>query len=119
MTYLVIAFGASIGAIARFYFQKFNAVSNLPVGTILVNLIGSCLLGFFYFYAEKHPFSELYRQFIQIGLLGALTTYSTINLELIILFEKSELKLFIVYFLLNALCGMIALLIGKYIAELF
>jgi fluoride exporter len=118
MSYMVIAFGASIGAIARFHLSKLNALSQIPTGTMFANLLGSCLLGFFYFLAEKHSFSMLSKQFIQVGLLGALTTYSTINLELFLYLERNQIKLFLIYFFINSVCGILAIVIGKYLSEI-
>lgn len=118
MTYLVIALGASTGAIGRFLLSRLNVLHQLPYGTLLANLSGSFFLGLFYFMAEKMTISLSVRQFIQVGLLGALTTYSTLNLEMVLLLQKSEIKFFIIYFFLNSCCGILALLAGKFFAEL-
>jgi len=83
--FLIVGCGGFFGAISRY------ALSGLvhrwfdgrfPYGTILVNIIGSFLLGFLmYLVQTKAALGPGPRLFLTIGLLGAFTTYSTFAYE--------------------------------------
>ncbi len=62
-----------------------------PYGTLVVNVIGSFLIGAFYvFMVERHELPQEVRSFLVIGLLGAFTTFSTFSFETITLFEMGQ-----------------------------
>ncbi len=76
-TALLIALGSALGAPARFlvdqYFKKFT---EHPVGTFLVNVIGSFFIGLT-FASANH-----WHDFIAVGFAGSFTTWSTFMLDL-------------------------------------
>jgi CrcB protein len=76
-TALLVALGSALGAPARFlvdqYFKKFT---DHPVGTFLVNVIGSFFIGLTFASAEN------WRDFIAVGFAGSFTTWSTFMLDL-------------------------------------
>jgi CrcB protein len=76
-TALLVAFGSALGAPARFlidqYFKKFT---DHPVGTFLVNVIGSFFIGLTFASAES------WHDFIAVGFAGSFTTWSTFMLDL-------------------------------------
>lgn len=118
LTYVAIGFGGALGAVLRFELSKLNSISSLPFGTLLANLLGSLLLGFFYFFFQQSNFSDTLKLAITSGFLGALTTYSTLNMELFSFLQSGNLKLFVVYFILNATIGIFAIFLGKQIADI-
>lgn len=115
---LAVAIGGALGAVARYKFSALNSNSDLPTGTLLANVIGSLLLGFFYFYSQQSNFSETLKLAITSGFLGALTTYSTLNLELFAYLQAGNIKLFSIYFIVNASVGIFAIFLGKQLADL-
>ncbi len=88
---LAIAGGGAIGAIFRFGMS--NGVYRLlgrefPYGTLVVNLLGSLLMGFFFVVlVERMAVSDEWRSGVLIGLLGAFTTFSTFSFETLALFD--------------------------------
>ena len=46
IVYLAIACG--FGALVRYFFSRYNQTSKLPLGTLIVNLLGCFLIGLFY-----------------------------------------------------------------------
>ncbi|SIS44878.1 fluoride efflux transporter FluC [Salimicrobium flavidum] len=80
MTFLSIVLvgcGGAVGAVLRFYFStKWNKES-LPLGTLAVNLVGSMVLGVLIGVAVP----DRWLLFAGTGLMGALTTFSTFQLE--------------------------------------
>jgi len=108
-TYLAIACGGAFGAMSRFWLhsavQKFNG-SGFPLGTFVVNFLGSFLIGiFFVILAEKAALSEHWRGVIVVGFLGAMTTFSTFSLDALLLFEQGHYNTALLYIVSSvALC---------------
>ncbi len=91
---LVIGLGGFFGAISRFIISKQMALllgDGFPYGTLLVNVVGSFLLGFLSRYLLEHFIvSELVRVSLLIGFLGAFTTFSTFSYESIMLLQDGD-----------------------------
>jgi CrcB protein len=91
---LAIAAGGAIGALLRFWVS--NGVYALtgrgfPYGTLVVNVVGSLLMGFLYvFLLERMSSSPELRAALLIGLLGAFTTFSTFSMETLNLLEQAD-----------------------------
>lgn len=96
-TILAIAIGGSLGAVARAYTVHFTnkyIPLELPLGILLVNVIGSFLIGLLFAYFASVPTSDTTKAFLTTGFLGALTTYSTFAIESYLLFNTSLLLAF-------------------------
>lgn len=79
-----IGAGGAVGAVLRYAIsgavQGMAKDEGFPFGTLAVNLLGCLLIGSLLCVAEmKGTFSADARAFIFIGLLGALTTFSTFS----------------------------------------
>ena len=93
MKILIIGLGGFIGAVLRYgisgWVQKFFS-GNFPHGTLAVNIIGSFILGYFLFISEgRFVVNPLWRSFIAIGMMGALTTFSTFSYETFMLLQEN------------------------------
>ena len=80
---LWIGLGGFLGAVLRFLVSvPLNAISAFPIGTLSVNVAGAFLIGALGAVAERFGvLSPEARAFLFIGLLGALTTFSTFSVE--------------------------------------
>jgi len=92
--YAIVFFGAGIGGMCRYWCSsivyKFLP-TNFPYGTLVVNIIGSFILGFvFYSLYEKGIINQDMRLFLSIGFCGGFTTFSTFSFETINLLKNSE-----------------------------
>jgi CrcB protein len=94
--YLLLASGGALGTLARYWLSGLvdNAVGQtFPWGTILVNVTGSFLIGFFA--TLTGPDGRLLvagttRQFVMIGLCGGYTTFSSFSLQTLNLVNDGE-----------------------------
>ena len=89
-----IAFGSAIGGVTRYLVG--GAVQRLtpgtfPVGTLIVNVTGSFLLGAILRYAIDTPaVTPELRAFLTIGFCGGYTTFSTFSYESVALLEDGD-----------------------------
>ena len=91
-TILAIGLGGFLGAIARAYavhFTNKHIPMEFPLGSLLVNLIGSFIIGILFAYFSHYTVSVNLKAFLTTGFLGALTTYSTFAIESYLLFGTS------------------------------
>ncbi len=85
-TVVLIALGGAIGTLAR-YFVSLAALpisQNLPWGTILINIAGSFVIGFFgtlTLAQGRYPIPESTRLFVLVGFCGGFTTFSSFSLQ--------------------------------------
>ena len=90
--YLAIALGGAVGAMSRYWLSTFAEKYNsgvFPIGTVVVNLIGSLLIGvFFVVLSEKIQLATHLRPLIIIGFLGALTTFSAFSIDALLLMQQ-------------------------------
>lgn len=112
MTYLtfgIIGLGGFLGAIVRYLIsQKMNKVTRIPLGTLAVNLVGALLIGVV-FGMELSPVLTF---FFAAGFAGALTTFSTLNRELIDLWQVRKKKESVLYLLVTYCGGIICTSLG-------
>ena len=91
---LAIAAGGAVGALLR-YWTSIAVHGRLgaafPYGTLVVNILGSLLMGFLYIWlVERMAAGPALRAFLLIGVLGAFTTFSTFSLETLNLMEAGH-----------------------------
>lgn len=92
--------GGFIGAVARA--ELAQALPHDPGGwpwaTFIVNLAGAALLGYFTTrLQERLPLSAFRRPFLGTGICGALTTFSTMQFELVTILDRGRLGLAVGY----------------------
>ena len=122
-TLVAVASGGAIGAILRYVISVWyvtNYSSSFPWPTLIANAIGALFIGILYvLIAEKGLVAVTWRPFLMIGLLGALTTFSSFSLETITLIEQAEWFLAIVYTLSSVLLCIILTWLGIMLTRLF
>ncbi len=85
-TCLIVMAGGALGTLARYVVAllALPISRDLPWGTILINITGSFVIGFFGTLTLAHgryPAPENVRLFVMVGLCGGYTTFSSFSLQ--------------------------------------
>ncbi|HEU0276141.1 MAG TPA: fluoride efflux transporter CrcB [Candidatus Udaeobacter sp.] len=122
LNYFWVIIGGAIGTGARFWVSGFVAQrigEFFPVGTLVVNVSGSFVIGFFAAFTDPQgPFliSSPFRQFFMIGLCGGYTTFSSFSLQTLDLAQQGDWLKAGVNISLSVLCCLIAVWLGRILA---
>jgi len=122
MKFLYLALGGSIGAILRYLVSLYSVkylAWGLPVGTLLVNMLGSFLIGFVFVILGREQISFNLRIFLFIGLFGSFTTFSTFMFETNDLFKSGMIKSAFLYITISNVFGLLFVYAGFAIGEFF
>ena len=119
--FLLISAGAILGANARYWLGDWAAQkwgSAFPIGTLIINLTGSLILGFFMTLAtERFMLDPRWRLLFAVGFLGAYTTFSTYTYESFNLLFKGQWIPGLLNLLGSTILGVIAVGIGVYLGK--
>ena len=122
MKYLVfIALGGAGGAVSRYLLA--NWVHSLweghfPLGTLLVNMLGSAAIGVVFVLLERTLIHPDWRGVLMVGFLGAFTTFSTFSLETISLWEAGHMGQAMAYMVGSAVLCVLAAGVAIYSTRL-
>lgn len=108
---LAIACGGALGALARVgLVQAFpTSTGSWPWATFAVNMLGALMIGYFVTrLQERLPVSTLRRPLLGTGLCGALTTFSTVQIELLRMVDQHRIGLAAGYLLASVIGGYLA-----------
>jgi CrcB protein len=116
-----VALGSAVGGVARFLLSSVvqgRANSAMPVGTLVVNISGSLLLGFIWRYALGAPsVSPEIRTLLTAGFCGGYTTFSTFSYETVALIEDGDYRRAGLYVALSVGLSLIGTLVGIVLAR--
>lgn len=120
-TYVLIAIFGTLGCLARYGMT--NLVQTIygrdfPFATLSINVGGSFLMGFLFIETlERLTVSPELRTGILTGFIGGYTTFSTFEMEMLLLVEQGEALRAILYLVLSISLGFGAAFGGAYIAR--
>jgi CrcB protein len=123
-TYLIIMIGGAIGTLGR-YLVSLLAMPisrDLPWGTILINISGSFVIGFFGTLTLAHgrfPLSENVRLFVMVGVCGGYTTFSSFSLQTLDLLRSGAVVRATVNVVMSIVLCVGAVTIGHLLAAQF
>jgi CrcB protein len=116
-----VGLGGFLGANARYLlalFVGYRWPSAFPLGTFIINVTGSFILGFFMAFASTrswlHPNARL---MFAVGFVGAYTTFSTFSYETIRLIQNHEPMLAVLNVVGSVLLGGLAVVAGIALGE--
>jgi CrcB protein len=120
-TLVAIAIGGTLGCWARFGMANLVQTiygTDFPYATLSINLLGSFLMGFLFIETlERLTISPVLRTGILTGGLGGFTTFSTFEMETLLLTEKGEPVKALLYIGLSVGVGFAGAFFGAYIAR--
>ena len=90
---MAVALGGAVGALARYAITHLTTqrlATPFPVGTLAANVLGCLAIGFCYVWFEHRIENEALRLGLRVGLIGALTTFSTYAIETIDLAHQKQ-----------------------------
>ena len=115
-----VALGSAVGGVARVVLGsavQARSVGAFPVGTFVVNITGSLLLGFLMRYLLASPtVSADMRAMLTTGFCGGYTTFSTFSYETLMLIEAGDYRRAALYTTLSVVLAIGGTLVGVYAA---
>jgi CrcB protein len=116
MPFLYVGVGGFVGAILRYSANLAVAgrMGAFPLGTLLVNVIGCFSMGALAAWLEgENDLSDNARLALGVGLIGALTTFSTFGVETMDLMRGGAMKLAFLNVAANLAVGFFAVWLGR------
>ncbi|SEF80495.1 CrcB protein [Eubacterium ruminantium] len=114
MSFLFVALGGALGAVARYTISLIPVRTGFPILTMITNILGAILIGFIVgITSEKDGISENTVLFWKTGVCGGFTTFSTFSLEAYNMMEKKQYTTGGVYVVLSFVCCIAGIFIGK------
>jgi CrcB protein len=121
MQWLMIAIGGALGSMARFAAVGYlTPMLNLrfPIGTFIVNILGSFLIGVAYVVlVEKAVLPSEWRLFFITGILGGFTTFSAFSLEMLQMWQDGHVLISIFYAASSVVLGLLFAYVGMQLTQ--
>ena len=114
--FAAVAAGGALGAMTRYAVSLGLGAGMFgvpgPLATLAVNVVGSAMMGILAgLVAAGIAIPEVWRGFVAVGFLGALTTFSSFALDTGTLMARQGLSISIVYVGLSVLLSLVAFLL--------
>ena len=120
MSYLLIAIGGASGALTRYSIDRLTLYFGMEniVGTFIVNISGSFILGILISISiYKLNFSNGVRDAITIGFIGSYTTFSTLTVTSLTLWQSGQYGKASINIIFSVIFGLIAAYAGFHIGN--
>jgi CrcB protein len=118
-----VAIGSALGGVARFWLGGFiqqRVGPSFPVGTLVINITGSFLLGVLMRYTlQSDVVSPELRTMLTTGFCGGYTTFSTFTYETAMLVEDGEYGRASLYVGASLVIALIGMFLGFAVANQF
>jgi CrcB protein len=120
-TIILVGLGGAIGSILRYlsgWFASKYFQGSFPISTLVINILGSLLIGVFIgvlakYYPENHPLKFL----LIIGFCGGFTTFSSFAVENYNLFQNQQQFSAYIYIITSVILTISAVGIGNYLTK--
>lgn len=115
LKYVAVGIGGFLGAVARYALGSYIGGRygvRFPLGTFVINVSGSFLLGLILTLLTRTTASAYWRYLIPIGFIGAYTTFSTFEYETLRAIQDGQLMTGLLNVALSLFVGFIAVWVG-------
>ncbi len=118
LEFVLIAVGAILGAFLRYAIVSSpQNIGGLPINVLVINIIGSFIIGLFSVVTLALNLSANYTLFVGTGFCGAFTTMSSFALETSDLIDNGRFMLVGLNILANVGLSLVAVISGKVVGE--
>lgn len=111
--YMIV--GGSAGMLSRYYLSSLINTyfeTKLRLGTLVINLVGSLIIGAVWALFESNEFDPKIKNMITTGFLGCFTTYSTFSLETLNYINAREYSLAFFNIIISNALGILFVFVG-------
>lgn len=118
---LLVFLGGGAGSILRYLISRsLNNTTILPLGTLVVNVAGSLLIGIFLGMAYRNEsFSPNITLFLATGFCGGFTTFSAFSYENQLFLKTGDFMSFGLYTISSLILGIAAIFAGLFFSRFF
>jgi len=110
--FLLVGVGGALGSVLRYAGNLLYSNRSFPVTTMLINIIGSFVIGIVIAYSIKSNASSNWKLFFATGLCGGFTTFSAFSLENLLLIQNGKFFLSLFYIIGSIVMGITAAWLG-------
>jgi len=112
--FALLALGAVAGAYLRYRIVESPVtIGNLPINVLIVNVLGSFILGLFSVMTTTFNLDQKYTLLVAVGFCGSFTTMSSFELETVNLIDNHAIGLAALEILANVGLSFIAVIAGR------
>ena len=114
---LFVGIGGFIASVLRYILGK-NIILDIdfPLGTLLINFIGSLVIGIIFAISQKYNINQNFLLFLKVGVCGGFTTFSTFSLETMELLSKGKILLGVGNAVISVVVCVCAVAVGEWLA---
>jgi len=114
LEFVFLGLGGILGTFLRYKLLESQLLFNvIPLNTLIVNILGSFILGIFIVSSIHFNIDGKYALFIAVGFCGSLTTFSAFALDNSALLENNQYGIMFVNIIANVGLAIAALFAGK------
>ncbi|MFM2359747.1 MAG: fluoride efflux transporter CrcB [Bacteroidota bacterium] len=111
--FLFVASGGALGSMLRYATGLVINNKTFPLATLMVNIIGSFIIGVVLAMSEKSAaFESQWKVLLASGICGGFTTFSSFSAENMQLIQQQKIALFAVYAGISIVLGILAAWLG-------
>lgn len=115
--YIFVGLGGALGSMLRYLLSSsIKTQNNFPLGTFIINVVGSFLIGLIAFYAEKNNLDSRLVLFLKVGFCGGFTTFSTFAFEIFKMGDTNKFGTGLFYAGLSIILSLFAIYMAREIA---
>lgn len=118
---LLVFLGGGTGSLLRYLIsRRLSEATILPLGTLVVNIVGSLAIGFILGFAGRsETLSHNSMLLLATGLCGGFTTFSTFVYENQVFLRSGDFLSTGIYTISSIILGLAAVFVGVYLTSFF